>query len=123
MRTINVGRYPLRKTPQTPVEKLTYCQVVLPITFQDNDQTFSPTASRVGGSGPSTPVSTSAAKATLELTKNATATPKSATPTAIEVNHFSLNLTLTTGLDVQELTVNTDSDITSAGSFGANDDD
>ena len=77
----------------------------------------------MGGYGPSTTVSAGADQETPELTKTATTTPKSATPTALEVNNFSLNLTLTTGLDVQELTVNTDSDITSAGSFGANNDD
>ena len=77
----------------------------------------------MGGAGLSTQASASAIEATPKLIKTATATPKSATPTALEVNNFSLNLTLTTGLDVQELTVNTDSDITSAGSFGANDDD
>ena len=105
------------------MDQPTYCLVVLPITFQDNNPTLSLTTSSVGGDGPSTPASSGSAQATPELTKNETANPKSATPTALEVSHFSLNRTLTTGLDVQELTSNTDSDITLAGSFGANDED
>ena len=76
----------------------------------------------MGGAGPSTQASASAVQATLELTKTATATTKYATPTALEVNHLSLNLTLTRGSEVQELTANTNSNVTSAGSFGANED-
>ena len=106
----------------TLVEQLTYCQVVFPITFQDNNMTLSPTASSVRGAGPSTPASVSAAQVTTELTKTATAAPKSATPTALEVNHFSLNPTLNTGLEVQKVTFNTDSDIKLSSSFGTNDD-
>ena len=122
MHTINARRYPLRNPPRPDTEKPTYCQVILPITFQDNNTTFSMTASSVGGTGPSTPASAGAAQATTELTNTATYAPNSATPTALEVNYFSLNLTLTTCLDVQEITANTDSDVTLADSFGANDD-
>ena len=100
----------------------TYCHVILPINFQYNNLTLSPTASSVGGAGTYTTASAGAAQATPELTETATAAPKSTTPTALEVYHFSLNLTLTTGLEVQKLTVDTDSDITPAGIFGANDD-
>ena len=59
-------------------------------------RTFSPTTSSVGGAGPSTQASASAI-ATPEITKTATDTSKSATPTALEDNHLSLNLTLTRG--------------------------
>ena len=97
MRTTKVKRHPLRNSPRPPAEQPTYCQVILPITFQDNNPTFSPIASSVGGAGPSTPSSASAVQATPELPKTATVTPDSATPTVLEVNHFSLNLTLTTG--------------------------
>ena len=118
-----VRRYPLRNPPRPTEDQLNYCQVVLPITFQDNDSTFYMNALSVGGAGPFTPASASADQATPELTKTATDAPNSATTMALEVNHFSLNLILTTGLDVQELTVNTDSDVTPAGSFGENDND
>ena len=72
--------------------------------------------------GPCTPASACANQATPELTETATDTLNSATPMALEVKHFSLNITLTTGLDFQELTVDTDSNVTPAHSFGANDD-
>ena len=77
----------------------------------------------MGGAGLCTTASVGADQATPELTKTSTDAPNYATPTTLEVNHFSLNLALTTGLDVQELTLDTDIDVTPAGSFGANDDD
>ena len=97
MLTINGRRYPLRNLPRPPADQLTYYKVVLPITFHDNDPTFSLTTSSVRGDGPSTPASADVYQSTPELTKTAIATPKSSTPMALEVNHFSLNLTLTTG--------------------------
>ena len=118
-----VRRYPLRNPQRTPKYQLTYCQVVIPITFQDNNTTFYLTASCVVGAGPCTLSSVGDNQATPELNETAKDTPKSATPTALEFKNFSLNLTLTTGLGVQELTVKTDSDITPAGSFGVNDND
>ena len=60
---------------------------------------------------------------TPELTKNETDTPDSTTPMAIEGRNSSLNLTLPSGLKVQELPANTDIDVTSAVSFGENDND
>ena len=123
MHTINARRYPLRNPQRTPKYQLTYCQVVIPITFQDNNTTFYLTASCVVGAGPCTLSSVGDNQATPELNETAKDTPKSATPTALEFKNFSLNLTLTTGLGVQELTVKTDSDITPAGSFGVNDND
>ena len=101
MRIINARRYPLRTGPRPPTDQPTYCQVVITITFQDDNPTFSLTASSMGGDGPSTLASAGADQATPELTKTETDTPKSATPTALEVNHFSLNTTLTTGLYFQ----------------------
>ena len=71
----------------------------------------------MGGAGTSTQASASAIQATPEITKTATATPKYAIPMAFEVNHFSLNLTLTRCSEVQELTANTNSNVTLAGSF------
>ena len=122
MRIINAIRYPLRDPQRLPADQPTYFQVVITITFQEDNPTVSLTASIVGGNGPSTLASSGADQATPELTKTETDAPKSITPTALEVKRSSLNLALTTSLYVQELTVNTDSDITSAGSFGANDD-
>ena len=56
MLTINVSR---------PVDQPTYCQVVLPIAFQDDDVYFSPTSTSVEGYVPSTPDSAGSAQATL----------------------------------------------------------
>ena len=76
----------------------------------------------MGGDVPSPPASAGATQGTPELTNNATADPKSATTTAIEGSNRNLSLTLPTGLGDQELPAYTDSDITSADSSGANDD-
>ena len=122
MHTINVKRKPQRKPPITTNEPLTYCLVVHPVTFQDDDPTFSLTASSVGGDGPSSSSRAGSAQATTELTKNATDDPKYVTPTALEGGNRISNLTLPTGLEDQELPADTDSDVMSAGSFGANDD-
>ena len=57
-----------------------------------------------------------------ELTKNATTAPKSATPTALGDGNIISNLAPPTGLEFQEFPTDTDSDIISAGSSGANND-
>ena len=81
------------------------------------------TASSVGGTGPSTPASAGAAQATPELTETATATPESATPTPLKCGKFSLNLTIPTCLEVQELPVDINRGVTLTGSFGTDDND
>ena len=76
----------------------------------------------VGGFGTFPMAGAGATLEVLELTKNGTANPESATPTALGGGNRISNLTPLTGWDVQELPVETDSDVTSAGSPGANDD-
>ena len=65
MDTINARRYPLLNRPRPPADQLTYCQVVLPIIFQDEDPTFFLTASGMGEAGPSTLSIDGATQATL----------------------------------------------------------
>ena len=76
----------------------------------------------MGGAGPSPPASAGAAHVTPELTENTTAALDSAMPMALKGGNHILNLTLPTGLGDQELPAGTDSDVTSADSFGRNDD-
>ena len=112
---------PPRNLPRLNADPPTYCQFVRPVTFQEHDLTLSPTAFIVIGVGPSPLASYGAAQATPELTENATAAPKSSTPTALKVGNRIFNLTLPTGLEYQELPADTYSYVTSMGSFGAND--
>ena len=116
----NSRRYLLKNYPRLTTDQPTYWQVVRPVTFQDDDTTFSLTVSSVWGDEPYPPAKTSATQAAPELTETATSASKSATPTALQGGNWSLNLTLLTGLEVQEITANTDSDVTSAFSFGTN---
>ena len=112
-----------RNPPRTTADHPTYCQVVHRVTLQQRNPTFSSTASSAGGSGSSPPAGSGAAHADTELTKNVIYAPESDTPTDLEGGNLILNLTLTTGLEDQELPDDINSDVTSEGSFGANNDD
>ena len=122
-RTENSRRYPLRNLPSTTADQPTYCQVIWLFTLQENNTTFSLAASKKEGDGTSPPSSTGDAQATPELTETATATPESATPTPLKCGKFSLNLTIPTCLEVQELPVDINRGVTLTGSFGTDDND
>ena len=59
----------------------------------------------------------------LELADDEIPAPKSAKTTALGGGNRIFNLNSPTGLEDQELPTDIDSDVTSMGSFGANDDD
>ena len=96
----------------------TYCQIIQPVTFQDEYPTLSPTASSVGGAGPYPLASSGAAGATPELTHKAAAATQYATPAALKGGNHILNIALPTWLWDQELPGKTNSEFTLADSFG-----
>ena len=69
------------------------------------------------------PASAGATQATPKISNNVTAATEYATPTALKGGNYTLNITLPTGLEDQEIPVETDSDVTLAVSFGRNDND
>ena len=92
------------------------------VAFHQESQFFPPPTPRFGGGGvdPSPPAGAGAALVDSELTKNATAAPKPDTPTALGGGNKISNITLPTGLEVQEFTSKAKSDITSVASSGTN---
>ena len=117
MHTTNTRRNIQRPNTDPP----TCCQVVFPVNFQDDNPNFSPTALIMGGVGHSPPYSAGDTHAAPDLTDNVASAPESATPTALEGGNRISNITQPTGVEDQEIPTETDSDVTSVGSFGAND--
>ena len=112
----NVRRNPTSST----LARLNYCKVVRPVAFHQDSTTFSLADSSAGGVRPSPLAGVGAVLVALEITKNTTAAPKSATPTALVGINIISNLVPPTGLEVQNFPPDTNSNITLEGSSGAN---
>ena len=85
----------------TPADASTYYKVVHLVTLQHENMNFSPTASSMGGVGPSPSDGAGAAYADPKITKNAKDTPELATPTAFGGGNKISNLTPPTGVEDQ----------------------
>ena len=77
---------------RSTTDKPTYCQVVCPVAFHHDNQTFSPVASSVGGEGTSPQAGAGVALTALDLTKNATYSPNSATQMILRDGNFISNI-------------------------------